>query len=279
MAQRRQTAKTTRSNGSSVSGSAREAVRVKLLGGFSVSVGNRTIQPSEWRLRKAASLVKLLALAPGHRLHREQAMDLLWPDSGRRAASNSLRKALHIARGALDQTEGSRYLASEEESLVLGPGGNVWVDTEAFEDAAATARRTHDPAAYRAALDLYSGELLPEDRYEGWAEEPRRRLREMYLSLLLGLARLHEERGDYESAVEALRRAVAEEPTHEEAHVGLMRLYAHLGSKGKALAQYRRLEEVLLRELGTEPTASSRALREEIAAGRFPSKEAPSPAA
>ena len=55
-----------------------------------------------------------------------------------------------------------------------------------------------------------------------------------------------------------------------------MRLYALLGSNGEALAQYGRLEEVLLRELGTEPTASSRALREEIAAGRFPPKEAPS---
>jgi DNA-binding SARP family transcriptional activator len=65
---------------------------------------------------------------------------------------------------------------------------------------------------------------------------------------------------------------VAEEPTREEAHVGLMRLYALLGSNGEALAQYGRLEEVLLRELGTEPTASSRALREEIAAGRFPPK-------
>jgi hypothetical protein len=35
---------------------------------------------ASWRLRKAAGLVKLLALAEGHRLHREQAMDLLWPD-------------------------------------------------------------------------------------------------------------------------------------------------------------------------------------------------------
>jgi len=47
-----------------------EAVRIRLLGGFFVSVGSRTIQEGVWRLRKAAALVKLLALAPGHRLHR-----------------------------------------------------------------------------------------------------------------------------------------------------------------------------------------------------------------
>src|SRR4051794_22699391 len=83
-----------------------DVVRVWLLGGFRVSVGTRTIHQSEWRLKKAAALVKLLALAPGHRMHREQAMDILWPDSGRKAASNNLRKTLHAARRTLDTNEG-----------------------------------------------------------------------------------------------------------------------------------------------------------------------------
>jgi predicted ATPase/DNA-binding SARP family transcriptional activator len=255
-----------------------EAVRIWLLGGFRVSVGSRTIDGGVWRLRKAAALVKLLALSPGHRLLREQIMDLLWPDSGRKTASNNLRRTLHAARKVLDPHTGARYLASEDESLVLCPNRDLWVDVEGFEDAAATAHCSHDPAAYRTALDLYSGELLPGDHYEGWAEGPRRRMREAYLSLLLGLACLYEERGDYQSAIEALRSGLVEEPTREEAHVGLMRVYAHLGSHGEALAQYSRLEEVLLRELGTEPTTSSRTLKEKIAAGRFPPKEVPSPA-
>src|SRR5215208_8089279 len=105
-------------------------------------------------------------------------------------------------------------------------------------------------------------------------EEHRRRLRETYLSLLLGLARLHEDRADYDSAAVVLRRSVGEEPTREETHVGLMRLYALKGSKGEALAQYGHLEAILLTELGTKPAASSRALKEEIAAGLFPPKDA-----
>jgi|SRR5215217_3497221 len=92
----------------------REPVRVKLLGGFSVSVGSRTIGQKEWRLRKAASLVKLFALAPGHRLHREQAMDLLWPNLAKRAASNNLRRTLHAARKALDPTRGSNYQVHDQ---------------------------------------------------------------------------------------------------------------------------------------------------------------------
>jgi DNA-binding SARP family transcriptional activator len=166
VAQRRPTARTMRSSARAVSGGASEAVRIKLLGGFSVSVGDREIGHSEWRLKKAA-LVKLLALAPGHRLHREQLMDLLWPDSGREAASNSLRRTLHAVRKVLDPVEGSRYLGGEGDSLVLCPGGELWVDVDAFEQAAATARRSGEVAAHRAALELYRGELLPADRYEG----------------------------------------------------------------------------------------------------------------
>ncbi len=70
-----------------------EAVRVRLLGSFRVSVGSRTIEEDEWRLRKAASLIKLLALAPAHRLHREQVMDVLWPDLDKKRASNNLHRA------------------------------------------------------------------------------------------------------------------------------------------------------------------------------------------
>jgi predicted ATPase/DNA-binding SARP family transcriptional activator/DNA-binding CsgD family transcriptional regulator len=255
-----------------------ETVRIRLLGGFSVSVGDRSVWKDAWRLRKAASLVKLLALAPGHRLHREQAIGLLWPNLGRMAASNNLRQALHSARQALepDLPASSRYLASRDESLMLCPEGSLWVDVEAFEQTASTARSSRDPAAYEAALILYAGELLPTDRYEEWAEQHRRRLRETYLSLLVGLARLHEQRTDRESAAEALRRLISEEPTCEEAHVSLMRLYALSGSKGDALAQYGQLEDILAKKLDTEPAASSRAFREEIAADRFPPWETPS---
>ena len=255
-----------------------ETVRIGLLGGFAVSVGDRTMWKDAWRLRKAASLVKLLALAPGHRLHREQVMELLWSDLGRMAASNNLRQALYTARQVLkpDSPDGSRYLASQDESLMLCPEDSLWVDVEAFEQAASTARGSREPTAYEAALELYAGELLPTDRYEEWAEQHRRRLRETYLSLFLGLARLHEEQADHESAAEALRRLISEEPIREEAHVSLMRLYALSGSKGEALAQYAQLEEILAKKLDTEPAASSRALREEIAAGRFPPQETPS---
>ncbi len=208
-------------------------LRVHLLGGFRVTVGGRVVDEPSWRVRKARNLVQLLALAPQHRLHREQVMELLWPEAGPEAATNSLRQTLYLARRALEPDllagRPSTYLRLRGELLSLQAPADVWADVESFEAAVATARRTQDPADYQAALALYAGDLLPEDRYEDWAAGRREALRATYLTLLVELAALLEVRGDYAPAVAALQRAVAEEPTHEEAHVGLMRLHALAG--------------------------------------------------
>jgi predicted ATPase/DNA-binding SARP family transcriptional activator/DNA-binding CsgD family transcriptional regulator len=262
-------------------GGDRESVRVRLLGGFAVSVGARTIGENEWRRKKAGDLVKLLALAPDHRIHRERAMYLLWPELGSKAAANNLRQALHAARQVLDPGAStaafSSYLRLEDELLALYPNGHVWVDLEAFEAATAVARHSRDPALYRAALNLYAGDLLPKDRYADWAEDRRTQAWQAFLTLLVEMAELCEERGDLGSAIDALRQAAFEEPAHEEAHAHLMRLYARSGQRYQALRQYEQLQVALRRRFGTEPGAASRSLREEIVAGRFQTARSPSP--
>lgn len=108
-------------------------------------------------------------------MHREQLTDVLWPDLDTRGVANSLRQTLYVVRRTLapDREAAARYLAFQGGQIALCPQGDVWVDVEAFEEAALYAQRSREPSAYEAAIDLYSGELLPEDRYEEWAEERR----------------------------------------------------------------------------------------------------------
>jgi tetratricopeptide (TPR) repeat protein len=90
------------------------ALRVRLLGGFAVQVGSRPVPPGGWRLRKARDLVKLLALAPEHRLHREQVMELLWPERDAAAATNNLRgrRWRSIGRRATSRARRRRWRGS-----------------------------------------------------------------------------------------------------------------------------------------------------------------------
>jgi predicted ATPase len=150
-------------------------VAIKLLGGFTATHGGEPIDPSVWRLRKGRELVKLLALAPGHRLHREQLMDALWPDLDPAAAANNLHQVVHVARRAL----GADSIELREELLTL----RASVDVDDFERAAEHARRTGSPGAYRAAVSLYGGELLPENRYDDWARLRREEIEELRVEL------------------------------------------------------------------------------------------------
>src|SRR5947207_7773910 len=117
-------------------------VSVTLLGGFAAAVDGTTVPDTAWRLKKARELVKLLALAPGHRLHREQAMDVLWRDRAPASAANNLHQAVHVARRALD----AGAIAVRDEILQL----TAEIDVDELELAAAAARRAGTPAAYRA---------------------------------------------------------------------------------------------------------------------------------
>ena len=151
------------------------ALQVTLLGGFGVELGGVPVPEQAWRLKKARELVKLLALARGHQLHREQVMDVLWPDRDPTAAANNLHQAVHVARRAL--TAAAIGLRDEMLHLVAD------VDVDRFQLAAADARAAGTLGAYRAALAVYAGELLPENRYDDWVIERRDELAELAAEL------------------------------------------------------------------------------------------------
>jgi predicted ATPase/DNA-binding SARP family transcriptional activator len=255
-----------------------QPLRIELLGHFRIAVGGRDVPEAAWRLRKGQSLVKLLALAPGHRLHREQLEEALWPGFLPAAAANNLYRALHFARRAIDPAAAARahYLSLHDEVVALGPAGALWIDAEAFEAAAAAAHGRQDPLALRAALDLYAGDLLPDDRFADWTERQREVLRAEYLALLTELAALHEARGEYAAAIAVLDRVVVQEPAHEAAHTALMRSYARAGHRHRALRQYQQLADAMREALDAEPDPATERLYREIRAGRF-ATDRPSP--
>ena len=74
---------------------------IDLLGGFAVRGRRPPIPATEWRRGQAASLVKLLALAPRRTLHREQVIDALWPGAVIDDAGPRLHNAAHFARRLL----------------------------------------------------------------------------------------------------------------------------------------------------------------------------------
>ena len=253
-----------------------DPVRVWLFGGFRVSVGSREIREDDWSRRKSAGLIKLLALAPDHRMHRERAAELLWPGWDSKQSLNNLNRELYAARKILQPHDPETYLCLRNKRLNLCPNGAVWVDAAAFEAAAANARRINNPAAYEMALNLYTGELLPQDLYEEWIENHRTKLREMHVQLLVELAALYEKLGQPYPAIEKLERAVYEAPADEPAHEALIRLYTGIGRRWKAFEKYESLRESL-EDLGCESTFHLGRIYRDILSEKPPTVSGPAP--
>src|SRR5919198_4884588 len=123
-------------------------VEINLLGRFSAEVDGLPISGDAWRSRRAADVLKLLALAPAHRMHRSEVMEALWPESDPEASGSNLRKALHFARLA---TGDERSIVNERGVLVLWPDARVETDVERFEVAAQRALEGDDRAVSLAA--------------------------------------------------------------------------------------------------------------------------------
>ncbi len=233
----------------------RSVLDVELLGGFRVVVDGQPVADDAWSRRQAAGLVKLLALAPGGRLHREQVIDALWPDDLVGEAAPKLHKAAHYARRALGVADA---IVVRGEQVALCPGHRVDVDVVRFEHAAREALARADRPGAAAALELHRGELLPGERYTEWVVERREHVRSLWIDLL----RLDERWEDVTDA----------EPGDEEAHVALMRRHAAGGDRHAALRQFERLDRHLRHELGVGPGRDATALRDELLADRAPAR-------
>jgi DNA-binding SARP family transcriptional activator len=253
-------------------------LHMRLLGGFRVERADAERTDFDWPRRSAKILTKLLAAHPEHAMHREQVINILWPDVNADSALNSLGKALHAARRVLEpglpRRHDSAYLRMEDCMMLLNTE-HVVVDADVFERLAADAVRSGQAAPYRAALLAYEGELLPEDRYESWCAERRSSLAEMRIRLLLGLAGIHERCGACNEAADLLREVLRHDPAREAVHRQLMRLYVRMGTADQAVRQFHVCEQVLRQELDLAPQPETVSLYDAIHEDQFSRRPPP----
>jgi DNA-binding SARP family transcriptional activator len=211
-----------------------ERLDIAMLGRFAVSVEGTALDPAAFEHRRGADLVKVLALAPGHRLARDRVVELLWPKLPADAGQANLHKAAHYARRALGDR---RAVVLAQGFVELAPDAGVRTDVERFEGG--------DDDAYR-------GPLLPEDPYEEWAVPARERLRDLRVERLRHGGRWHD--------------VLAADPADEQAHRELMREHLRAGDRLAAARRFRLLRDELAL-LGLQPAAETLELASELSGG------------
>jgi DNA-binding SARP family transcriptional activator len=185
---------------------------IRCFGGFSIAIKGRPVDLTAIKPRPRAVL-RLLAVHAGNPVHREVLQSAFWPDADLETGARNLHVAVSSLRSWLEPgvgRGGSSFLLREGDAYRLALQADAEVDLVQFSRALGTARvarlRGETDAAitqFRQALELYAGEVLPEDGPAEWAIEPRERFRAAALEAAQGLAELLLRRGDATGAANA----------------------------------------------------------------------------
>ena len=92
----------------------------------------------------------------------------------------------------------------------------------------------------------------------------RERLSNAYMDMLGRLTEHYMQADQPQEAIRACYRILEKDRCHEESYRLLMRCYARLGLRGRALRQYRLCERTLGREYGMSPSPEPHALYESL---------------
>jgi DNA-binding SARP family transcriptional activator len=239
----------------------KKPLTIRMLGPLEVRRPDGSIvDPTEWRTKKAADLVRLLALHDGELVPRETVLKQLWPDAERSRALASLRTASCHARHVI----GNEHLQRNLMGMRLA---NVWVDvtrlralTIEAHDAAENGASSDVGSIAREAGALYRGPLHANDDKSTWIRAEQETLANAYQALLCDAAEAAIELGSPRDVVNFASRAIALNPLSERACRLLMRGYAQMGETSLALREFERCRQLLHDERGVDPSPESRDL-------------------
>jgi DNA-binding SARP family transcriptional activator len=246
-------------------------LEIRVLGGFSVRRGTWIASEQDWGRAAAAKLVRFLVIHRGTPVPEDAILEALWPGRSVSGARRSLRVAASRARRVLDLPASQRSAIEVAESTyTFALEARDRVDCEEFEAAGSAALAKSGEARVpllQWARSLWTGEPLPQHRYDDWATAWHDGLVDRYVAILGELAAHYATAGEHHAAIAVARELVALDPLDEAAHRSLIAAYARTGKRGQALRQYLGCHRALVEGLGVEPSEETSGLYARILAG------------
>jgi DNA-binding SARP family transcriptional activator len=196
-------------------------LRVFALGPLRVERGDESIQ--RWGgekagTRQAQALFAFLFDRGERGVAKDEALELIWPDTDVERADLAFHRTLGGLRHTLDRDGGggTRGIRFHNDRYRLDPAIVDWSDVALFlahlDQARVATERTENLRLLEQARALYRGEYLDDCPFYGdsvYVEDRRASLRGRSIDLLIALGEGYEASGDRASAAAAYREAVA----------------------------------------------------------------------
>lgn len=245
-------------------------LRIYLLGGCRVTLSDGS--DGTPRAKKTRAVLAFLALTPDASATRERVAGLVWSDRLEEQARGSLRQAITELRALFrDADAGALHIDRDVMRVNLD---QVWIDAREVE------RMADGPLEEKRKIpELYRGDLLADlsaigGAFQDWLYGERAWRREQAFGGMAAAMRELIALRDLTAAESIARHMLALEPSHEEAHRGLMEAFARSGDKAAALRQFQVCVDALKRTLDAKPGQPTIQLYERIRADRL---DAPMP--
>ena len=219
---------------------------------------------TEWHSSKAKSIMQCLMTRPREPISRDSIMEALWPEHSPKTAGNNLKVAIHSLKKTLnyllDQKENFPCILFLQDSYLINPEIDLWLDVEQFEQHWAMGRRLEREGNLTAAIKefesaeaLYQGDYLEDEPYDEWTLLRRETLKDAYLFILDKLSDHAMITNDYENCIMLCQKILAKDPCCEGAYRLLIRCCSRLGNKNRSLRWYDICYKTMLAELDIAP--------------------------
>ena len=230
------------------------SLQITCLGEFALSREKVPVDLSRIR-PQARTVLRILCLNAGRLVHRERLAGILWPDLDAPAALHALQVSVSCLRGALQPegvSGGGQLLVRQGAAyaLVLGTGSTFdLADFDQSLHAASLAKSAGDSLGaaqeLRHAVELYSGEVLPEDGPAEWVSDIRERYRQRAAEAAATLASVELSLGNTAAAAAAATRSVEIDPWRDESWRTLVETFQRLGNPAAAQRAQRKYDRML----------------------------------
>jgi DNA-binding SARP family transcriptional activator/predicted ATPase len=257
---------------------------IHLFGGCRIALDGESLRVN--LPEKVWGLLAYLGLESDRPLRRENLAGLFWPDASEQHARHSLSQALYSIERALSPNLAAHLLSASHNEICFNRV-HCQLDVDMF-DALLQKAMHHQHAAnwscptclehLQTAVDLYqtgllSGLNLDDCReFSEWLLPRREDYQEKFIQACAVLARGYQAKGEFDHALEFLRRQVEVDPLYEPGHRQVMEQMCKMGRYSEALAQYDACKQIMEAELGIQPDHETFMLYTEIITRRLDAK-------
>lgn len=247
-------------------------LKIRMLGGCSLSYGDKTIGDPNYHTKKPWMLLAYLITFRSREIPVDELINLLYPGEHGKSPQGALKTVVYRARAVLEELG----MPDNREMILVTRGSYAWntdvpvkFDMDLFELAC---QRSASPwltpedrlETCQSALALYRGDFLAKAMGENWVRRIAERYHSLYIHLVQTAAGLMAAQERWEDIVPVCGRAIQIDAYEESFYFYLIRGLVKTGQARQALERYKRMYSLFYTELGLTPSAAVTELYQEI---------------